>query len=397
MVQMRNFLYISLFCVLSTASVRPATDPVKLLEMFLNAGGQSASLSPWNPSGFVQTLKDLDFKKTGRFALSMPLLPVALVFDIGGPGAGSMFFPLPPAHNLYFDWDTALIDTPAAQARLALLKLGQEKLFGAIARGEFSSDEDRVAVDFFGGDGEASKKHWIERVFDFKVTPEVVWLIKVMLLMKYAVEHVPNEYSSASDKLLQSMGLLVDFGVLTMRLFRAWRRDSRAVGGISAAIKDKSPWLAEALSKISEKVFNDPARIMKMLDKMWRVIADGEGIIFGADGSVQRGLGFSVTGCACRSETEAARLCAFLNQKQINWDVLETQTMVGKSFLVRTALLVESFGKQLAQLPEGQRIVAGERFKGIEDTIRYLIASEGEEDFGRYDIDPANNKMLHHR
>ncbi|MEI7580723.1 MAG: hypothetical protein WCJ17_02900, partial [bacterium] len=178
MMRLRLFMFSCMMSSVLGAAVAPA-DFAYVLETFLNSSGQK-----WLPS--VNDFKDLNFDKTGRLAIPFPFFDLSLVFDLGGWGAGSPFLPLPPAQRPYIDFSAEGLSPVADQAKIAMMKLIQNQLFGALGNSFGSSDP---SVDFFSeDDASTQKKHLAEQIFNFKITPSMVYIIKLVLLMKKITE-----------------------------------------------------------------------------------------------------------------------------------------------------------------------------------------------------------------
>ncbi len=403
MKHLRLPLYVALFFVASSAL--PTTEPVaQLLEAFLNSGGKSSPLKVG--SGLLDSLKELDFYSTGRIALPLPL-SVSVVLDLGGAGAGSPFLPLPSPQRIYFDWtDTGSLSPAAAQAKTMFLKMIQDRFAELFSSDDFDVEDGEKSIDFFNESPSADrKKHLLERLFSFRMTPGLVYALKLFLLLKHAGEHYRKSWrdgKNSSNRFIQGFSYVADVGILTLRLFAAWRRDSRAIGGISAAIEENMPSLGELLRNVSRKCIpqsmnpsRDELYLHRKLDSMWKLIVQGDGIVFGPDGSVQRGLGCSVTGLECRSAEEAALLGEFLSQKQINWDKLETQDMPNKPFIVRAAMLAQMYAMQLGRLPEKARDERLAKFEPVRDAIEDIVMRQGLHDFGRFDFEAQDAVGIH--
>jgi len=387
MMRLRLFMFSCMMSSVLGAAVAPA-DFAYVLETFLNSSGQK-----WLPS--VNDFKDLDFDKTGRLAIPFPFFDLSLVFDLGGWGAGSPFLPLPPAQRPYIDFSAEGLSPVADQAKIAMMKLIQNQLFGALGNSFGSSDP---SVDFFSeDDASTQKKHLAEQIFNFKITPSMVYIIKLVLLMKKITEAgvstglSEGAWEGAKDAFSVTLTSLADFGILTFRLLNAWNRDSRVAGGLSAVIDEKSPEIGQLLRKMSKSSWGDELFIHRKLDSGWKLLMEGGGIVFGLDGSVKRGLGFSVSAIECASEADAAKLSEFLNQKQLNWDKIETQDMVGQSFLTRVSSLLQMYYQQITQLPEEVR---GDREQHAE-TLSEILDNCTPVDLGRYDLDITNNTAIH--
>jgi len=400
----RLLLFVSLFFSVAPI-VSGSTEPVaQLLEAFLNSGGKSSSIRVG--TGLLDSLKELDFYTTGR--LSLPLLPsVGVVLDLGGAGAGSPFLPLPAPQRIYFDWtNTGSLSPAAAQAKTMFFRLIQDKFAELFSGDDLDMEDGEKSVDFFSESAnDDRKKSLLERVFSFRMTPGLVYALKLFLLLKHAGEHYRKSWRDGknnSDRFIQGFSYVADVGILTLRLFAAWRRDSRAIGGISAAIEDNMPALGQILRDTSRKCIpasmnpnHDELYLHRKLDGMWKLIVQGDGIVFGPDGSVQRGLGCAVTGLECRSEEEAALLGKFLSQKQINWDKIETQDMQNKPFIVRVAMLAQMYTMQLARLSEEARNQRLAAFEPIRDAIEDIVLRQAQHDFGRIDFDDADAVGVH--
>ncbi len=387
MMRLRLFMFSCMMSSVLSAAVAPA-DFAYVLETFLNSSGQK-----WLPS--INDFKDLDFDKTGRLAIPFPFFDLSLVFDLGGWGAGSPFLPLPPAQRPYIDFSAEGLSPVADQAKIAMMKLIQNQLFGALGNSFGSSAS---SVDFFSeDDASTQKKHLAEQIFNFKITPSMVYIIKLVLLMKKITEAgvstglSEGAWEGAKDAFSVTLTSLADFGILTFRLLNAWNRDSRVAGGLSAVIDEKSPEIGQLLRKMSKSSWGDELFIHRKLDSGWKLLMEGGGIVFGLDGSVKRGLGFSVSAIECASEADAAKLSEFLNQKQLNWDKIETQDMVGQSFLTRVSSLLQMYYQQITQLPEEVR---GEREQHAE-TLSEILDNCTPVDLGRYDLDITNNTAIH--
>jgi|GEM_PF-1905469 len=387
MMRLRLFVFSCMMSSVLGAAVAPA-DFAYVLETFLNSSGQK-----WLPS--VNDFKDLDFDQTGRLAIPFPFFDLSLVFDLGGWGAGSPFLPLPPAQRPYIDFSAAGLSPVADQAKIAMMKLIQNQLFGALGNSFGSSDS---SVDFFSeDDASTQKKHLAEQIFNFKITPSMVYVIKLVLLMKKITEAgvstglSEGAWEGAKDAFSVTLTSLADFGILTFRLLNAWNRDSRVAGGLSAVIDEKSPEIGQLLRKMSKSSWGDELFIHRKLDSGWKLLMEGGGIVFGLDGSVKRGLGFAVSAIECASEADAAKLSEFLNQKQLNWDKIETQDMVGQSFLTRVSSLLQMYYQQITQLPEEVR---GEREQHAE-ALSEILDNCTPVDLGRYDLDITNNTAIH--
>lgn len=399
MTRLRLFFYLGFFAI--TTSLTPATEPMaQLLEAFLNSGGQASPIK-MSASGFMTSLKELDFYTTGR--LSLPFFSgFGVMFDLGGAGSGSPFLALPEPQRVYLDWnDNGSLSPAAAQARTMFMKIAQDRLVGFFNDDMLGSSDGEGAIDFFGEDDEAGKKrHPLERLFSFKVTPGLVYAIKLFLLLKHAGEHYGKKFldkKESSDRFVRGFSYVADIGVLTLRLLKAWRRDSRAAGGISAAIEDCMPSLGQLLRDVSRKCIpatlnpsHDEMFLHNKLDRMWKLIMTGDGIEFGPDGSVQRGLGVAISGLECRSAEEAKILSDFLNQKQINWDKIETQDMADKPFIVRVAMISQLYAMQMHRLPEAEQTERRATFEVVRGIIEDIVLRHGQKEFGRYDLDSTN-------
>ena len=387
MMRLRLFMFSCMMSSVLGAAVAPA-DFAYVLETFLNSSGQK-----WLPS--VNDFKDLDFDKTGRLAIPFPFFDLSLVFDLGGWGAGSPFLPLPPAQRPYIDFSAEGLSPVADQAKIAMMKLIQNQFFGALGNSFGSSDP---SVDFFSeDDASTQKKHLAEQIFNFKITPSMVYIIKLVLLMKKITEAgvstglSEGAWEGAKDAFSVTLTSLADFGILTFRLLNAWNRDSRVAGGLSAVIDEKSPEIGQLLRKMSKSSWGDELFIHRKLDSGWKLLMEGGGIVFGLDGSVKRGLGFSVSAIECASEADAAKLSEFLNQKQLNWDKIETQDMVGQSFLTRVSSLLQMYYQQITQLPEEVRRDREQHAEALSDILDNCTPI----DLGRYDLDITNNTAIH--
>lgn len=395
MTRVRMLFLCGLFSL--TCSVVMPADLAQLLESFLDL---SADMNSGAASKNALTvLAEADFYKTGELTIPFPM-GFGLVVRLGGPGAGSPLISLPVAERPLITWGAYDMSTPEARARMALLKLFQNKLFSAFGDAFSEGSEDgKDKVDFFSAAPRShEKKHPMERIFNFKITPGMIWFIKLGLLVKHAAENARGQDLSVRDHVMHALLYAVDFGLVTMRLLRAWRRDGRSIGGISAVIEEKMPPLAKMLRTISAQYVpegvnpeRDELFLHNAIDKTWRLVMDGDGIQFGPDGSVVRGLGMAVSAIEFGSAAEAARVSAFLNQPQINWDSIEQGNMKGKSFIMRAATLAEMFGRQLAGLPDAQRKVAEGRFRGIKESIDNAISGNTARSFGRFELDVTSN------
>ena len=383
-------LMLTVFCIGVTLSVAP-TDISLLLETFLSQGGQE-----WSVTKLFTDIKSLDFYTTNRISLALPA-GVSLGFDLGGAGCGSPLLPFPAAQRLYFDWNREQASDATAQARSALLKVVQDQLFGALGGGVGAP----VAVDFFAeGDQPSLKQHPLEKMFNFKITPGIVWTVKFGLLLKHIGQSLRS--NTSDSRFVQGFSYLVDFGVLTVRLLRSLNRDKRTAGGISTVLDERLPMVSQILRELSTKYIpesQNPDRhelfLHRKIDSAWKLIMDGDGILFGADGSVQKGLGFAVTGLECSTDQEAKLLGAFLTQKQINWDIIETQSMVNKPFIVRVATLIKMYTEQLQSLPEDQRVSRLKDSMRLQDIVQDIVLRDAQKNLGRYDLDFQNNSMVH--
>jgi hypothetical protein len=383
-------LFLGIIFVGATVSVAP-NDIALLLETFLSQGGQE-----WSVNKLFTDIKSLDFYTTNRISIALPA-GVSLGFDLGGAGCGSPFLPFPQAQRLYFDWNREQPSDAGDQAKTALLKVLQDQLFGALGGASVA----QTPVDFFAeGDQPVLKQHPLEKMFNFKITPGIVWTIKFGLLLKHMGQSLRN--NNADNRFMQGFSYLVDFGVLTIRLLRSLNRDKRSAGGISTVLDERLPVVGQILRELSTKYIpesqnpdHNPLFLHRKIDGAWKLIIDGDGILFGADGSVQRGLGFAVTGLECRNQQEAELLNAFLNQKQINWDSIETQTMITKPFVVRVATLLQMYTQQLQSLPEVQRANRIKDAARLQDIVQDLVLRNAQRSFGRYDLDPNNNVGVH--
>ncbi len=377
-------LYLCISFVCSSFSLM-AADILPLLESFLTQGGQEINI--------LDNIKSLDFYTTNRIALSVG--GVSLGFDLGA-GCGSPFLPLPAAQRMYFDWNRDQPSGVDGQARSALLKVMQDQLFAALGGGT----SEKSPIDFFAQGGpETIKQHPLERLFNFKITPGMIWAIKFGLLLKHMGQSLSNK---EQNRFIQGFSYAADLGVLTIRLMRSLRRDSRVAGGISAVIEERLPVVGKILREVSTKYIpesQNPERnalfLHRKLDSFWKMIMDGDGIVFGSDGSVQKGLGFGVTGLECRTPQDAQFLSAFLNQKQINWDALETQTMVNKPFILRVATLAQMYLKQIEGLAPEVKATRAKDAAKLQEIVQDLVVRDAQKNLGRYDLDTANNVSIH--
>jgi len=383
-------LFLGIIFVGATVSVAP-NDVALLLETFLSQGGQE-----WSVNKLFTDIKSLDFYTTNRISIALPA-GVSLGFDLGGAGCGSPLLPFPQAQRLYFDWNRENPSDVGDQAKTALLKVMQDQLFGALG----GASSAQAPVDFFAeADQPALKQHPLEKMFNFKITPGIVWTIKFGLLLKHMGQSLRS--NNSDNRFMQGFSYLVDFGVLTIRLLRSLNRDKRNAGGISTVLDERLPVVGQILRELSAKYIpesqnpdHNPLFLHRKIDGAWKLIIDGDGILFGADGSVQRGLGFAVTGLECRNKQEAQFLSVFLNQKQINWDIIETQTMVNKPFVVRVATLLQMYTQQLQSLPEEQRASRMKDAVKLQDILQDIVLRDAQRNFGRYDLDPDNNVNVH--
>lgn len=407
-------LFLSLFfgmCLVATSSpLRPAaTDYAQLLEVFLNSSGQSSPLfgtTSWRPKDLFRNLKELDFYTTGRLTLTLPY-GFGVAFELGGAGAGSPFLPLPAPQKVYVSFESPNYTPAQAQAVNALMKIVQNALSDSIS--DLGNEQDLVngkAVDFFAEPGKAEgKKHPFERFMSFRMTPGIIFIIKALLLVKHAAEYYGSGGIGSkifgrtrNEQFMQFFSYVADLGILMIRLARAWKRDSRAIGGMSAALEERAPGVGAFLRTVSSKHLpkgmnpdGDELYLHKKIDSFWRFVMEGGGLDFAVDGSIKKGLGFAVTGLECRTPAQAAQLAAFLSQPQINWDKIETQDMVGKPFIVRVATLQHIYAAQLARLPEEVRAQRQRAFEPIKGIIDDIILRQAEDNFGRYDLDDVQN------
>lgn len=373
---------------------------IKLLTFVLGLGfgfsslnGAAAALQPltellnnWGTT--ATTFKQLDFDTTDRVALPINIgtFKANIGIDLGGSGCGMPLLPLPVAQQPHLDFSNGSLLSPDASrfARVGM-RIAQEKLTEFLGVSAFGNDGENI-VDFFDESGASvQKKHWLEKMINFRVTPGMVYGIKLALLMKHFVQHGRQDG-------VKIFRYLIDWGVLSIRLLRSWRRDSSRLGGISAIIDQNAPVLSGMLKKVSLSL-GDEMFLHRKLDTAWRVIMEADGLIFGQDGSVQRGLGFAVSGLTCQNAAQAEQLEAFFNSPQINWEKLESQDLSNASFQQMAVKLLDIYGKQIASAsgdsPMMARAKEYQQLKAALNQARYA-------EYPRYDLSPDESDKSAH-
>lgn len=300
-----------------------------------------------NTSHSAHSIADLDFFEDARF--EVPLFGADVGFSLGEAGAGSLLLPFPPGGER-IEVRFSHVDPSVNDLLSATTGLLQDEL-GGILQGTFGSlfkdivgeqvglGRPTAAVSFVSGEVEST--HWLDRFLDFKVTPGLVYAVKVALLLKHYIQH------GRHDDQESLAAYVANFAVLTIRLLRTWERDSKAIGGMKAVLKDKAPVLAKVLTSISTKVTHgtNPDLLLNKIERFWHVVVKGDGITFDDSGEA-RGFGFNVSGFECNA-SDAATLASFFSQEIF----LKFMEKTGKgSFLNAATEAVRQYTAETAQL-----------------------------------------------
>lgn len=357
----------------ATATLSGAASALQPLTELLNTWGTTAT-----------SFKQLDFDTTDRIALPIHIgqFEANIGIDLGGAGCGMPMLPLPVAQQPHLDFSNGSLLSPDASrfARVGM-RIMQEKLTEVLGQSAFGSDGAGI-VDFFDESGvSAQKKHWLEKALNFRVTPGMVYGIKLALLMKHFIQH-------SRDDGVRIFRYLLDWGVLTIRLLRSWRRDSNRLGSISTVIDQNAPILSGMLKKMSAPL-GDEMLLHRKLDTAWRVIMEADGLVFGQDGSVQRGLGFAVSGFSCQNTAQAEQLERFLQSPQINWEKLESQDLASSSFQQMAAKLLDIYGKQITSSGAHERMSELKQLKNAFQNSQFVV-------YPRYELAPDETDRTDH-
>lgn len=267
-----------------------------------------------NASNSAHAIADLNFFEHDR--LGIPLFGADIGFSLGGVGAGSLLEPFPPGGER-IDVRFRNVDPSVNDLLSATTGLLQDE-FGGILQGTFGSLFKDVIGEQMGlgrptariefESDSAQSTHWLDRFLDFKVTPGLIYGVKVALLVKHYVQH------GRHDDQESLAAYVANFAVLTIRLLRTWERDSKAKGGMKAVLRDKAPMLAQVLTSISAKVTQgkNVDFLLNKIERFWQVVVKGDGITFDDNGEAH-GFGFNVSGFECNS-ADAAVLGSFFSK-----------------------------------------------------------------------------------
>lgn len=221
-------------------------------------------------------LREASFRESAQLKCSLPIINQLVAIDLGDPGSGCIFEPLPAASDLKI---IIRAKNGSESAVASEVVSGFKDLFRDVIDQAAGLGKTTSVSDVFEGNEEESLLQRITRgITDFKVTPTTVFCFKQGLL------HADIARGRYFDASTGPVTYMIDQFVLLMRLLQSWDRDfrlDRAIDGIF----DKIPPLAqEFLNGLSVKIAQNEAFLRDKINALWSTWVGVNTVNFGVDG-----------------------------------------------------------------------------------------------------------------
>lgn len=221
-------------------------------------------------------LREASFRESAQLKCSLPIVNQLVAIDLGDPGSGCIFEPLPEASDLKIITraKNGSESVVASEVVSGLKGLFRDVIDQAAGLGKATS----VSDVFDGSEDESLLQRITRGITDFKVTPTTVFCFKQGLL------HADIARGRYFDASTGPVTYMIDQFVLLMRLLQSWDRDFRLDRAIEG-IFDKIPPLAqEFLNGLSLKIAQNEAFLRDKINALWKTWVGVNIVNFGADG-----------------------------------------------------------------------------------------------------------------